>query len=176
MPTYLSRLLEYETWANDNLLDFIAAREPATLDLTTGGVYGSIGATFEHLLRSHIGYGRQLSGLPRIERPELGRPQMDDLRKLAEESAAIAPSLEASLPDPAARVTTRTGDRAAATILTQLITHGAEHRAHIGSILGANGIEPPDLDSWAHGIFVHGDPWPPEWGPEPEVRVPPGRG
>jgi hypothetical protein len=65
---------------------------------------------------------------------------------------------------------TSSGQRAAATILTQLIMHGVEHRAHVGTILGSNGIEPPDLDSWAHGIRVHGDDWPPDWGPEPAQR------
>ena len=62
------------------------------------------------------------------------------------------------------------GERAAATILTQLVMHGVEHRGHIGTILGANGIEPPDLDAWSHGILAHGDAWPPDWGPEPEGR------
>ena len=57
-----------------------------------------------------------------------------------------------------------------ATILTQLVMHGVEHRAHVGTILGANGIEPPDLDSWSHGIRIHGDDWPPDWGPEPAER------
>jgi hypothetical protein len=65
-----------------------------------------------------------------------------------------------SLPEPDTMIQLSDGKRAAATILTQLVMHGCEHRAQIGTILGANGIEPPDLDSWAHGIFVHGDEWP----------------
>ncbi len=176
MSTYLTRLLGYEVWANHWLLDFLAHRPPETLELTTGGVYGTIGATFEHLLRSQIGYQRHLAGLPRLERAEIEHPTMDDLNALAAEFAAALASLESALPDPEAMIAMQSGERGAATILTQLVTHGAEHRAHVGTILGANGIEPPDLDSWAHGIFVHGDAWPLDWGPEPAVRVPPGKG
>lgn len=36
--------------------------------------------------------------------------------------------------------------------------------------LSAAGPATPDLDSWAHGIRVHGDAWPPDWRPEPAVR------
>jgi hypothetical protein len=97
MPSYLSRLIEYDDWANHGLLEF--------------------------------------------------------LRDLSHEMIQL-----------------RDGGRVAATMLTQLCVHGCEHRAHVGTILGANGIEPPDLDSWAHGIFVHGDDWPTAWGPEPAER------
>jgi hypothetical protein len=70
MTAYLSRLIEYNSWANRGLLAFLAGLPPETLDATTTGVYGTI----------------------------------------------------------------------------------------------------PDLDSWAHGIRVHGDDWPPDWGPEPAER------
>jgi hypothetical protein len=95
---------------------------------------------------------------------------MADLQQLADESAAGLARLVVALPEPATMLPTSSGQRAAATILTQLIMHGVEHRAHVGTILGSNGIEPPDLDSWAHGIRVHGDDWPLDWGPEPAQR------
>ncbi|MBA2374434.1 MAG: DinB family protein [Chloroflexi bacterium] len=171
MPTYLDRLIDYNNWANRGLLEFIAAQPPATLDLTTSGVYGTIRDTFEHILSSELGYQRRLRGLPRLDpsdRPV--RPDLGELQQLADESAAILGGLIDKLPDPATMLATSSGQRAAATILTQLIMHGVEHRAHIGTILGSNGIEPPDLDSWAHGIRVHADDWPPDWGPEPAER------
>ena len=98
------------------------------------------------------------------ERPE--HPDLDGLQALATESAARLVDLVDTLPKPGTKIETSSGMRAAATILTQLVMHGVEHRAHVGTILGANGIEPPDLDSWAHGIWVHGDDWPPDWGPD----------
>ncbi len=166
---YLVRLIDYNNWANRGLLEFLAGQAPETLDATTTGVYGTTRETLEHLLTSEMGYRHRLAGLPRYEptdRPE--RQDLTDLQRLAEESAANLAALVDALPEPDSMLPTSSGQRAAATILTQLVMHGVEHRTHVGTILGANGIEPPDLDSWAHGIFVHGDDWPPDWGPEPE--------
>ena len=171
MTTYLGRLIEYDTWANRGLLEFLDAMPPETLELTSGGVYGTIGATLQHLFTSELGYHRRLAGLPRhdaADEPE--HPKMADLVRLADEAAASLARLLDVLPEPETMLPTSSGNRAAATILTQLVMHGVEHRAHVGTILGANGIEPPDLDSWAHGIRVHGDDWPPDWGPEPAER------
>jgi hypothetical protein len=33
--------------------------------------------------------------------------------------------------------------------LTQFAHHGSDHRAHIGTILGAHGLPTPELDVWA---------------------------
>jgi len=171
MVTYLSRLIEYNSWANRGLLAFVAELPPETLDTTTTGVYGTIRDTFEHLLTAEMSYQHRLAGLPMYDESDRpARPEMADLQRLADESAAGLARLVDALPDPAAMLPTSSGQRAAATILTQLIMHGVEHRAHVGTILGSNGIEPPDLDSWAHGIRVHGDDWPPDWGPEPAQR------
>ena len=167
MATYLDRLIDYNNWANQGLLDFLSGMPPETLDLTSGGVYGTIRETFEHLLSSEMGYSRRLAPPPPRDLPE--RPEHPDLATLVAmqaESAARLTDLVDTLPEPATRIETSSGMRAAATILTQLVMHGVEHRGHIGTILGANGIEPPDLDSWAHGIWVHGDDWPPDWGPD----------
>lgn len=171
MTTYLGRLIGFNNWANRGLLEFLATQPPETLDLTAGGVYGTIRDTFEHLLTSEMSYRHRLAGLPRydgVDRPE--RPELADIQRLQDASAAGLDALVESLPDPESMLPTSTGQRASATVLTQLIMHGVEHRAHVGTILGANGIEPPDLDSWAFGILVHGDDWPPDWGPEPAQR------
>ncbi len=171
MPTYLDRLIDYNNWANQGLLDFLAKLPPETLDSATTGVYGSIGETLEHLLTAELGYQRRLAGLPRYEPLDEGeRPDLVRLERLAKESATSLVRLAQELPPPATMLLTSSGNRAAATILTQLVMHGVEHRTHVGTILGSRGIEPPDLDSWAHGIRVHGDDWPPDWGPEPDQR------
>ena len=64
MATYLDRLIDYDSWANQGLLDFLAGMPPETLDLTTAGVYGTIRETFEHLLSSEMGYSRRLAPPP----------------------------------------------------------------------------------------------------------------
>ena len=40
MATYLDRLIDYDTWANQGPLDFLREQPPETLDLIVGGVYG----------------------------------------------------------------------------------------------------------------------------------------
>jgi uncharacterized damage-inducible protein DinB len=168
---YLDRILDYNTWANRGLLEFLAAQPSETLDLTAAGVYGTIRVTLEHLLRSELSYqGRLVNGGSFVRAEPLEHPGLADLQHMAADSAAGLASLLPSLPEPGTMIPLSDGKRAAATMLTQLVMHGVEHRAHVGTILGANGIEPPDLDSWAHGIRVHGDDWPAEWGPEPADR------
>jgi uncharacterized damage-inducible protein DinB len=172
MASYLGRLIEYNTWANQGLLDFLRTVPPETLDATAGGVYGTIGATLEHLVTAELAYHRRLAGVATLDLPEPPEhPDLAYLRQLADRSAANLAELADSLPEPGAMIQLDDGKRAAATIFTQLVMHGCEHRAQVGTILGANGIEPPDFDSWAHGIFVHGDDWPAEWGPEPAIRA-----
>ena len=36
--------------------------------------------------------------------------------------------------------------------LTQFVHHGSDHRAQIGTILGANGLEAPDLQVWPYAV------------------------
>jgi uncharacterized damage-inducible protein DinB len=132
MTSYLGRILEYNTWATQGLLDFLAKQPPETLDLAAGGTYGTIRATLEHLLTSELSYQRRLAGLPRYDpkdRPE--RPDLADLQRLADESAAALAAADDALPDPGTMLPTSTGKRAAATILTQLGMHAIEHRAAV---------------------------------------------
>jgi uncharacterized damage-inducible protein DinB len=39
-------------------------------------------------------------------------------------------------------------------MLTQFVHHGSDHRAHIGTILGAHGLETPRLDIWRYGTEI----------------------
>ena len=173
--SYLQRLIEYNNWANQGLLEFLATVPPPVLDERVPGVFGSIRETFEHILSSELNYERRLTvpQMPKTERPQ--NPDLAVLQSLADESVRRLSVLKDALPDPGTMIELDDGQRGAATILTQLFAHGCEHRAHIGSILGALGIEGPELDSWAHGIFVHGDSWPADWGAklDPMPRFPP---
>lgn len=172
MTTYLHRLIDYNNWANRGLLEFLRTLPEEALDLRAGGVFGSIRQTFEHLLSSEFRYHRSLLSLPQVDAVRSETPSLDDLAVLARESGANLNRLVDSLPEPGTMMQLRDGSRSAATILTQLLVHGVEHRAHIGTILGANGISGPELDGWAHGIFAYGDAWPADWGSEPQERAP----
>ena len=43
----------------------------------------------------------------------------------------------------------------AGVFITQALHHGNEHRAHICTILGALGHEPPDVSAWEYAL-THG--------------------
>lgn len=170
--TYLHRLIDYNNWANRGLLEFLAEQPGAVLGLVAAGVYGTIGQTFEHLFLSEISYHRKLLKLPKgadIATPET--PTIDLLRSLADDSARKLAGLVEGVPEASEMLRLDDGARSAATLFTQLVMHGVEHRGHIGTILGANGIRGLELDSWAHGIFKYGDAWPENWGAEPAVRA-----
>ncbi len=171
MPNYLHHLVHYNTWANRGLLGFLGAQPESILALTAAGVYGTIGETFEHLLSSEISYHRKLLSLPKTEYLQPEAPTMNSLIELSAIAAAKLGGLVDSLPNPERMLHLDDGDRSAATVFTQLVMHSIEHRAHIGTILGANNIRGLELDAWAHGIFAHNDDWYTEWGPEPGVRA-----
>ncbi|MGE3076401.1 MAG: DinB family protein [Dehalococcoidia bacterium] len=170
--SYLHRLVDYNNWANRGLIEFLAGQPATVLGLTAAGVYGSIGQTFEHLFLSEISYHRKLLKLPKgPDFPTPESPTIASLQALAEDSAQKLAGLVEGLPEATEMLRLDDGARGAATLFTQLVMHGVEHRAHIGTILGANGIVGLELDSWAHGIFKYGDAWPDGWGAEPAARA-----
>jgi uncharacterized damage-inducible protein DinB len=52
--------------------------------------------------------------------------------------------------DPGRVIQMSRGTATAGIIAAQFIHHGSDHRAHVGTILGAHGVEPPDLDVWSY--------------------------
>ncbi len=173
VDSYLSRLIEYNNWANRGVLGFLRTQPAELLDATAVGVFGTVRETLEHLISSEFVYYWYLARVPRGELPRPESPGLDGLNALAEQAARNWLSLAAKLPPGDEMLATRDGPRSAATVFTQLLVHGVEHRGHVWTVLSANGIKGLELDGWAYGILRHGDSWPPhpEWGPEPEERA-----
>lgn len=171
MDDYLRRLLAYNNWSNEGLVSFLARLPEDVLDRTAFGVYGTIRETLNHLFEAEDNYFRSLTRQPRSDFS--GRPSRRTTAELAgyaRASAANLDTLVGALPAHLERLQFNDGLRSAATALTQLFMHGVEHRTQVATILGANGIEPPDLDAWAHGILMGEDDWPPNWGNAPARR------
>lgn len=159
----LLRAVRHNTWANLELLKFCSGLPAEQLDWTTPGVYGTIQRTLHHTIRAEHGYLHALTGeLPPIETEGRGRPMADDwtapLIELVERAGSNGERMERLLGAPfdaARRITRPSGTVAAAGVIAaQYLHHGSDHRAHVGTILGANGLEPPDLDVWAYGRSV----------------------
>lgn len=155
----------HEVWATTELLKFCAKLTSDQLRWTVPGTYGTIHNTLQHVVRAQRGYLFRLTGEEDPGPPDDASAElpMDTARLLAvseliAKEERVGERMEALLAkpfDPSRVVKLRQGTATAGIILAQFIHHGSDHRAHIGTILGANGIETPELDLWvwadAHG-------------------------
>jgi uncharacterized damage-inducible protein DinB len=150
----LIEAFRYHKWANLHLLDVCAKLSSDQLQLTTPGTYGTIAATLHHLLSAEQRYLRRMVG----HEPQISErspfPGVGALRLIGQRSGDM-------LIEAAGRITgddvieTEYGDGHfrlnLGVVLLQAMHHGNDHRTHVCTILGANGIEYGDMDVWAYG-------------------------
>lgn len=151
------RSVRHETWADLELLRFCAALSPAQIAWTVPGTYGTIHNTLQHIVRAQRGYLWRLTG--EEEPTDLPRDteRLVPLDELIRQEERIGKRAEALLEkefDPMRAIAVVDGTATAGVVLAQFVHHGSDHRAHVGTILGANGVEPPNLDVWAYGFAV----------------------
>ncbi len=151
MSDVLVQALRYNRWANLQLLDVCSNLSDEQLQLSSPGTYGTIAATWQHLLAAEQRYLRRLVGFqPQIsEKDEF--PSLATLREHAERSGEeLINAVGRYDPDG----TTPDGDGGGVKqwlIMAQAIHHGNDHRTQICTILGQNGIEYGGLDVWSFG-------------------------
>jgi uncharacterized damage-inducible protein DinB len=152
----LLELLRHKTWATLRLVEFCQGLAPEHLDASLPGTYGTIRETFRHLLASDGGYLKSVTGED-IPPPPAGA----GLGALAERFREHARRWEVLFQDqalPDKEVYNRWGKASAVAPMAQSIHHADDHRTQILSILGARGVEVPELDVWAYGTeagYVH---------------------
>lgn len=157
--------IRHNCWANERIIEFCERLSPEQLAWTVPGTYGSIHRTLHHVVGAEHRYLLGLTGqLPPIETGGGGRAMTADwtapLDELAERARSNLERMErylASGDDPERRVTRPSGHVAAVkVIVAQLIHHGSDHRAQVGTILGAHGMTLPELnvDVWQYGRSV----------------------
>ena len=156
MEPLLVEAFRYNKWANLHLLDVCARLTDEQLQLTAPGTYGTIAATFLHLLAAEQRYLRRLgAGEPQINERDDPFPGIAALREHATRSGdkliEIAPNVS---PDEAHE--SKTGREGpimlhSGVVVIQALHHGNDHRTHICTILGHHGIEYGDMDVWAYG-------------------------
>jgi uncharacterized damage-inducible protein DinB len=155
----LDDLAAHHIWATAELLTFCQGLDAAALEATTPGVYGTAIGTLRHLLDSEASYFFRLTGAWSARPWPEGEPVGLDV--LRERAATLATALTDYLAGDTID-TERLGeawgddgdvfDVRAGIFLTQIIHHANEHRAHVCSILGAHGHEPPELSAWAYAL------------------------
>jgi uncharacterized damage-inducible protein DinB len=153
MTTVLLELVRHKTWATQKLLALCQSLDPALIDTSAPGTYGTIRSTLVHLANADRNYYRRLCGEEPWARMD---EQSTQLQTIADRFFEIAPQWEslaadASLADrdllyPEGEVVK------GALVLAQSIHHGDVHRAHVLSILGTHGIQVPELDFWEYGF------------------------
>jgi uncharacterized damage-inducible protein DinB len=156
------RQLRHDVWATEKLLDRCRGLTPQQLELTVPGTYGSIRRTLVHTVAADERYLRRLLPMP--------EPILDEdtnanatLDEIAEHLKHVKEGVEKLFsgsdfePDRVIRDARRRNPADPPLLITswvllnQFAHHGSDHRAQIGTILGANALETADIDVWAYG-------------------------
>jgi uncharacterized damage-inducible protein DinB len=154
MNDVLLELYRHKTWATLRLIEYCQGLDDEHLDATIPGTFGTIRDTLHHLVRAEEGY------FWTVTRERLSEPLGDvgdgpaPLGELAERIRRLRPRWEILSQDADSQrreVTTRDGWRTPGAVpMAQAIHHADDHRTHVLSILGARGLDVPDLDVWEY--------------------------
>src|SRR5918997_4960861 len=152
----LHDLARHNAWATAQTLAFCQGLDEPTLHATVPGTYGTIIATLRHIIDAEASYLYRLTGAWPAH-PWRGDDAVG-LAVLAERAAVLATTWEHFLAGDvdSERLGEARGDRnevfavPAGVFITQALHHANEHRAHICTILGALGHEPPDVSAWGY--------------------------
>ena len=151
MSDILVQALRYNRWANLQLLDVCSQLTDEQLQLSSPGTYGTIAATWQHILGAEERYLRRLVGYEPSLSEDDAFPGIPRLKEHAQRSGDALVDAVARF-DPNGTSIARDGWAPRNwLVMVQAIHHGNDHRTHICSILGQNGISYGDLDVWAYG-------------------------
>jgi uncharacterized damage-inducible protein DinB len=154
----LAVAIEYDNWATEKLARFCVALSSEQRALTTPGTMGTVEATLIHLVAAKERYAAALRGTP---------PPDDAIRETTTKDVAQVVARAAKLSewfrgfakgdlDIEKMIDRRGADGSTqhmpmGILIAQFLHHGNEHRAQLGSIFGANGIEPPHYSAFNWG-------------------------
>jgi uncharacterized damage-inducible protein DinB len=149
------QLFEHNLWANDRLLQACGRLDDDQLDWSSPGTYGSIRDTLVHLTAAQARYVGALERTAPDESVLEGQPYPGIEAVMESSRRSGSKLIEHALSNPTDREfeTVRRGHPETlrmSTLLIQAINHATEHRAHVNTILGQHGVEPPAVDGWAY--------------------------
>ena len=150
----------HHVWATLKLIDSCLALDPAQLETTVPGTYGSIIETMRHTVGADANYLFVLSGgqTPDIDGDHEDHMDLTELRAAMEGHGAAWPAILADDPDPDTVLERHRDDgsqtHAPVSIrLAQALHHGTDHRSQICTALTTLGVEPPFIDVWDFGLL-----------------------
>jgi len=157
----LSVAIEYDNWATETVAQFCAALPAAQRSLTTPGTMGTVEATLIHMVAAKERYASALRGTP-VPDDGVRETTATDLGQVVARAKELSEWFSAYAKgriDIEGTITRRGADGAtqkmpAGILIAQFLHHGNEHRAQLGSIFGAQGIEPPHYSAfdWGHEL------------------------
>ena len=159
MGPLLIEAFRYNKWANLHLLDVCAGLSMEQLQLGVAGTYGTVAATWQHLLGAEQRYLRRMIGHEPVLSENDQFPGIARLRAVAVSSGDLLIEAAGRITGDdvtAARYDGREFTLHLGVVLVQAMHHGNDHRTHICTILGANGITYGDMDVWAYGETTGG--------------------
>jgi uncharacterized damage-inducible protein DinB len=146
----------HNSWATQRLLDFCRELDPALLEATARGTYGSIQDTLAHLVGTEESLVGIVEGIPPAGLP----PPFASLEDLHERSRWLSERWERALEGDVHPERLVETDRSSGrlvrvgTVLAQTVYHGTHYRAHVCIVLSTVDIQPPALDGWAYGAWL----------------------
>jgi uncharacterized damage-inducible protein DinB len=153
--------IAYDNWATETLAEFCLALPKEQLELTTPGTMGTVKATLIHLVAAKERYAATLSGAPHPD-DAVRETTTTDLGHVLARAKRLSASFDAFASgaidlDSMVERTAADGTRQRMpmwVLLAQFLHHGNEHRAQLGSIFGANGVELPHYSAfnWAQTL------------------------
>lgn len=148
----LRTMFRHHAWATLRLIDHCDDLPSERLQESVPGTYGSVIATLIHLVAADQRYLRRMDGAEAQPLVQEGQPAtLAELRDAMQTQAIRwealvdrAPELDVTLP----RREEPDIPRAEDLLFLQAIHHGNDHRTQVCVVLGATGLEAPDLDGW----------------------------
>ncbi|MDQ2965102.1 MAG: hypothetical protein M3R57_04585 [Chloroflexota bacterium] len=151
MNEALLELCRHKTWATLRLIEHCQRLADEHLDATIPGTFGTIRDTLRHLVHGDEDYFSMLTGAVPWEPLPDGPIPLDEL---ADRTRRLGPRWEDLVADtelPARETSADDGWRMPGAVpMAQAIHHADDHRTHVLSILGARGLDVPELDVWGH--------------------------
>ncbi len=148
----LLETFRHNGWATRRLLRFCRDLSEDQLGASATGTYGSVRATFNHVVLSDGRYLRRLAGggpawVDRCDEADLG-----ELAAWAEEAGTLWERVLSEPVDAERVVVVDDGalEVRAGVIVAQALHHGNAHREQICAILTSLGVEPPDIQPWEY--------------------------
>ena len=154
----LRELFHHHAWATQALIDHCAGLPPEALQATVPGTAGTIQHTLGHLVAADGRYLALLTGAtPAVQ--ESVPPPLDELRARFAQQARRWEAVLDRLDELDVTIPAR-GDRpetphARNLLLLQALHHGNDHRTHVCTILGAQGLPLADVSGWAYWSATH---------------------